>query len=324
MGRFLWLIVGVLGIIVSIGVIGYIIPSQGAGSPVDATSPSGVAVPAASLPPQPAVLAGGTPEIPWQPERHSSNTADGRNASGTAARENLERMQIQGIPPPCRDIQKNCDTRGPVAAETYSPTELIDVNTVSAETALWQAERACTGTIGSNISGSRVCCPDTGLKGEPIALYDISGTKLYYRFSSGNGSCSILVRANKLLGTPPVSFRSCPDCLDNLSRRKMTAEKTVQSAHPAYRILSSRVVLYREGREGIRFTLVKTETDTTIQPVLDLCTFSEETQNSSSFLSPVPDTQYTSYFGEYEKELIDWEVANISMRELNGREKEVN
>ncbi|MEN6610015.1 MAG: hypothetical protein ABFC24_04170, partial [Methanoregulaceae archaeon] len=182
-------------------------------------------------------------------------------------------MQIQGIPPPCRDIQKNCDATGPVAAETYSPAELIAANAVSSETARDLAERVCSTTIGSNASGRQVCCPDTGLTGEPISLYDISGTKLYYRFSGSNGSggCAVFIKANKLLGAPIFSIRSGPDCLDNLTQRTAAAKLAVLADHPGYRIPVALAVVYRENGEGIRFTLVNTETNTSIKPVLDLC-----------------------------------------------------
>jgi hypothetical protein len=69
------------------------------------------------------------------PDNTTNRTVDIQNASADAVKENLERMMIQGIAPPCEDIQKNCNVVGPVPAETYTQAALIGANTVPAKTA---------------------------------------------------------------------------------------------------------------------------------------------------------------------------------------------
>ncbi|MFA6331393.1 MAG: hypothetical protein WCX22_00435 [Methanoregula sp.] len=252
-----------------------------------------------------------------QPDSTAARSADGQNASDNAIDENIKRMQIQGIAPPCGDIQRNCDVPGPVPAETYTQAELIAVNTVPVEVARHLAQIALADLTGGNTSGKNDRCVNATVTGDLITIYDINGMKLYYRFSVGNGKagCPIFVKANKLLGTPLFVIRSDPDILDNLTQQTLTAEKTVQVDHQDYRIVSSRLVFYNNTHEGIQFVMVNPETNENVQPVLDLCTFSDVTHNATSYVPLVSDNEYISRMGEYQHLLSDWEVENLTIRE---------
>jgi hypothetical protein len=225
-------------------------------------------------------------------------------------------MQIQGIAPPCRDIQKNCDVPGPVAGETYTQTELIEVNRVSVETARQQAWIALAGFARENTSGHYDPCGNATITGDPVVIYDINGMKQYYRFSAGNGNTcySILVKANKLLGVPLFVIQS-GDILDNMAPQIAIAEKRAQADHPEYRVVLSRVVFYRDFQEGIQVVMENPATKAGIQPVIDLRTLSDVTQDAASLFPLVSEKEYASRMGTCQHLLSDWEVENTTIRE---------
>ncbi|MDD4483338.1 MAG: hypothetical protein PHD55_03085 [Methanoregula sp.] len=302
MDKVLWLIVAALALIVIMGCTGLWTPGPGG-------SHTGSDL----------LVHGTTPEntLTIPPDSTASPAADRQNTSINAVEENLETMAIQGIAPPCRDIQKNCDVVGPIPAGTYTRTELIGANMVPVETARQLARIACTGGNKTGISGSQNIYLNASFN-EPVTVYDISGTRLYYRFSAGNetGNCTIFVKANKLLGSPLFLVRSDPDCMDDIGLQTATADKTVLADHPGYRIESSLPIFYRDDHEGIQYLLVNPETNARVTSVLDLCTFADVTKNARSLFSPVSDTEYASLFGEYEHRLSEWETENLTI--LNG------
>jgi hypothetical protein len=304
MNKLLWLIVVALALIVIAGCAGLRVHGSG-GSHVGSVFPANGTNPHNTLTKQSNITA--------------NRTANGQNVSADAAKENLERMQIQGIAPPCEDIQRNCDVPGPVPAETYTQAELIGANTVPAKTAEQIAKIASAGACSSNVSGGEY--QDVSLTSEPVTFYDVNGMKLYYRFSAGigNGTCIIFVKANKLLGSPLFVVRSDPDCIISLEPQSATAEKTVLADYPGFRVVSYQVVFYRDNHEGIQYVMVNQVTGAHVQPVLDLCTYADVTQNATS-LYPLPsDAEYISNFGEYERQISNWEAENVTLREPVNR-----
>ena len=131
MKKLLWLIVAVLAVIVIVGCAGFQ-PYGSGGLFTGSIFPSHASESGNTF-------MGSTANL----------TPEGQDTRAEAVSENLERMQSQGIAPPCEDIQKNCDVPGPVPAETYTQAELTEVNTVPASTAEQIARIASAGTCGS-------------------------------------------------------------------------------------------------------------------------------------------------------------------------------